>query len=71
VMLTNGTPILPDGTTYTFTTDDFINAGGDSYTMFADGQGVTRELDTTAVLEHIHGLGMVSPTTDGRIEKLP
>jgi len=71
VAFMDGTPILADGTTYTFATNDFVNAGGDSYTMLADGQGVTREVMADVVLEYIEGLGTITPTIEGRITKVP
>lgn len=67
VTLNGGTPILPDGTIYTFATNDFINAGGDGYTMFADGQGTTREVLADIVGTYIEGLGTITPTIEGRI----
>lgn len=70
VTLDGGSPILPDGTIYTLATNDFVNAGGDDYTMLADGQGVTREVMADVVLEHIRGLGTITPTTEGRITNL-
>ncbi len=70
VELTDGTPILPDGTTYTLALPNFVNAGGDGYTMFADGQGVTRDLDAQVLLDYIESLGTITPTTDGRIVNL-
>lgn len=53
VTLNDGTPIQPDASTYTLATNDFVNAGGDGYTMLADGEGVTRDLLATVVLEFI------------------
>lgn len=70
VALDDGTPILPDGTTYTLALPNFVNAGGDGYTMFADGQGVTRDLDAQVLLEYIESLGTITPTTEGRIVNL-
>ena len=70
-MLDDGTPILPDSATYTFATNDFVNAGGDGYTMLADGQGVTREVMADVVQQYIEGLGTITPTIEGRITKLP
>jgi 5'-nucleotidase len=67
VSLTDGTPIPKDGTTYTFATNDFVNSGGDFYSMFADGQGVSREILADVLREHIVGAGTVAPSTDGRI----
>jgi 5'-nucleotidase len=71
VALTDGTPIPADGTLYTFATNNFVNAGGDFYTMLADGQGVTREVMFDVVLEYIQDLGTITPTIDGRNTKLP
>lgn len=68
ISLSNDTPIPNNATaTYTFATSNFIAAGGDGYTMFADGQGVTFGLDAVALLNYVQGLGTVSPTLDGRI----
>lgn len=70
VTLNNGTPIPNSAaSTYTFVTSNFVNAGGDSYTMFADGQGVTRDQDAAVLLDYVKGLGTISPTLDGRISK--
>ncbi|WP_216326247.1 bifunctional metallophosphatase/5'-nucleotidase [Deinococcus aestuarii] len=65
--LDGGTPIQKDATTYTLALSDFTNSGGDEYTMFADGQGTTREPDAQVVLEYIQGLGTVTPTVGQRI----
>jgi 5'-nucleotidase len=59
--LTDGTPIPNDGTTYTLTLPNFTNTGGDSYFMFADGQGTTQELDATVFGEYIESLGTLNP----------
>lgn len=67
VTMNDGTPILPDGTIYTFATNDFVNAGGDGYTMFADGQGTTREVLADVVVTYIEGLGTITPVIEGRI----
>lgn len=71
VSLTDGTPIPADGTLYSFATNNFVNTGGDFYTMFADGQGVTREVMFDVVLEYIQDLGTITPVIDGRITKIP
>jgi 5'-nucleotidase len=70
VSLDDGTPIPSDASTYTFATNDFTNAGGDGYTMFADGQGTTRDLMANVLLEYMRGKTL-TPTTDGRITRLP
>jgi 2',3'-cyclic-nucleotide 2'-phosphodiesterase (5'-nucleotidase family) len=72
VTLTDGTPIPNEASvSYSFVTNDFINAGGDSYVMFKDGQGVTRNIMANDLLEYIKAQGTLTPTTDGRITKLP
>jgi len=55
----------------TLATNDFTNAGGDGYTMLADGQGVTRNLMANDLLDYIKDKGTISPTIEGRITKLP
>lgn len=70
VTLDDGTPIPDDASfTMTATTNNFTNAGGDGYTMFADGQGVTRDLLANVLLEYIRGK-VLSPDTEGRITRL-
>ncbi|HEY0737091.1 MAG TPA: 5'-nucleotidase C-terminal domain-containing protein [Herpetosiphonaceae bacterium] len=65
--LDDGTPILADATTYTLATNDFTNAGGDGYTMLADGKGTTREVMADVLLDYIRQLGTITPVIDGRI----
>lgn len=67
VELDDGTPIMPDTTTYTLALNDFLNAGGDGYTMFVDGQGVSREVLADVVVAYIEDLGTITPTIEGRI----
>jgi 5'-nucleotidase len=71
VALADNTPILADSTTYSFATNDFVNAGGDFYTMFKDGQGVTREVMADVLQAYIESLGTITPIIEGRITKLP
>jgi 5'-nucleotidase len=70
VTLDDGTPILPDSTTYTFATNDFVNAGGDGYTMFVGEHGVTREVMADVLLAYIEDLGTITPAVEGRITRL-
>ena len=70
VSLQDGTPIPANATSYTATTNDFTNAGGDGYTMFVDGQGVTRDLLANDVLDFIVAKGTITPTVEGRITRL-
>jgi 5'-nucleotidase len=68
VTLDDGTVVTEDATTYTATTNDFTNAGGDGYVELADGQGVTRNLMANDLLAYITLQGTITPTTDGRID---
>jgi 5'-nucleotidase len=67
VTLADGTPIAADATTYSLATNDFLNEGGDGYTMLADGQGVTGELLAQILLEYVEARATITPTIDGRI----
>ena len=71
VTLEGGGAILKDSTTYTFATNDFLNAGGDYYTMLNDGQGVARESLAQVVADWIEAAGTVTPTIAGRITVVP
>jgi 5'-nucleotidase len=68
VTLDDGTVVAEDATTYTATTNDFTNAGGDGYVELADGEGVTRNLMANDLLAYITAQGTITPTTDGRID---
>ncbi len=63
-----GSPIDPAGT-YTLATNDFMAAGGDGYTMFADNKvkGEYPALDEI-LAAYIAKAGSVSPATDGRVK---
>jgi 2',3'-cyclic-nucleotide 2'-phosphodiesterase (5'-nucleotidase family) len=69
VRLQDGTPIR-DKDFYSVTTNDFLLAGGDGHTEFADGRDVedTGILMRDALAEHIARLGTVAPRLDGRIQ---
>ncbi len=69
--LSDGTPIPKDQTTYTMALSNFINAGGDGYTIFADGQGTTRDVDATVLADYMKMLGVLNPTIEGRILPFP
>lgn len=71
VALEGGGLILNNSTTYTFATNDFMNAGGDGYTMLDDGQGTSQELLDQVVADYIQNAGTVSPTIAGRITIVP
>ncbi len=68
VTLDDGTVVAKDGTTYTATTNDFTNAGGDGYVELKDGQGSTRNLMANDLLDYIRSRQTLTPTTDGRID---
>lgn len=70
VSLPDGTAIPADGTTYTFATNDFVNAGGDFYAMFKDGQGTTREVMADVLQAYVEELQTLTPTTEGRITRV-
>lgn len=63
---------LPDGTTavandgnttYSLATVDFVNLGGDGYTMLADGAGVQQALMPEVVIGYVDAQNTVSPST--------
>jgi 2',3'-cyclic-nucleotide 2'-phosphodiesterase (5'-nucleotidase family) len=75
VQLSDGTPIPNSSSaTYTMALPNFVNLGGDGYTMFADGQGATQELDAVVMKEY---MAFAGPSFDpasfplDRITKLP
>lgn len=82
--LSDGTPILDDGTTYTVTLNEFLAGGGDGFTAFLLGTGATHlgvsDLDALiAYLLDRYGTPpanttidpSVCPTIDGRITRVP
>jgi 2',3'-cyclic-nucleotide 2'-phosphodiesterase (5'-nucleotidase family) len=69
VTLDDGSPIL-DNATYTVAINDFMQAGGDDYTEFANG---TEVRDTgirlrDVVSEYIKARKTITPVLDGRIQ---
>ncbi|MEV5879725.1 5'-nucleotidase C-terminal domain-containing protein [Streptomyces sp. NPDC052101] len=68
VTLDDGTPVANDATTYTAATNNFTNAGGDGYTMLADGQGASRNLMAADLLDYVTARKTLTPATDGRIQ---
>lgn len=71
VSLTDNTPIPANSTTYTFATNNFVNSGGDFYSVLNDGQGTTRENMFDVTVAYVESLGTITPTLDGRITKVP
>lgn len=72
ITLDDATVVGRDNTTYTLATVDFVNAGGDGYTMLVDGQGVTREPMAEVLMGAISDAGTISPALyTGRIVRVP
>lgn len=71
VTLSGGGAIVANSTSYTLALNDFLNAGGDGYTMLADGTGTAREIAADVLLDYILAAGTISPATTGRITQLP
>jgi 5'-nucleotidase len=67
VKLLDNTDIPNDATTYTLATIDFVNLGGDGYTMLNDGAGVQQALMPEMLIAYIDDLNTITPATDGRI----
>jgi 5'-nucleotidase len=75
VTLDDGTAIPNSASaTYTMALPNFVNLGGDGYTVFNDGQGATQELDAVVMKEY---MAFAGPNFDpasyplNRITKLP
>jgi 2',3'-cyclic-nucleotide 2'-phosphodiesterase (5'-nucleotidase family) len=75
VQLDDGTAIPNSASvTYTLALPNFVNLGGDGYTVFNDGQGATQELDAVVMKEYMQAVG---PNFDpasyplNRVTKLP
>jgi 5'-nucleotidase len=71
VTLSDNTPIPPDATVYSLATLDFLNSGGDGYTVLADGTGTSLDLAAAVVSDHIATLGTIVPAIEGRILAAP
>ena len=69
--LAGGAPIPKDQTTYTMALTDFTNNGGDGYSMFVDGQGVSRDLQADIFAQYIQSKMTITPTIEGRIVAMP
>jgi 5'-nucleotidase len=67
VTLNDGTQVISDTvSSYSLTTNDFINAGGDGYTMLNDGQGVVGDIMELDVRQYIQAHPVITPTIEGR-----
>ncbi len=75
VTLADGTPVPNStGSTYTLSTNDFTNVGGDGYNMLADGSGTSDGILMADALSDyilsrplVNGSHLITPTLDGRI----
>src|SRR5207237_6291308 len=69
VTLDGGTPIAKDATTYTMATVDFMDAGGDGYTMLAGSNNgsVSRGKMAAVVQAYIAAQTTLTPATHDRI----
>ena len=69
VTLDGGTPIANDATVYTMATVDFLDVGGDGYTVLAGTNtgSVSRGKMASVVQAYIESKATIAPTTEGRI----
>lgn len=69
VTLDGGTPIANDATIYTLATVDFLDVGGDGYTVLAGTNtgSVSRGKMAAVVQAYIESKATIAPTTEGRI----
>ena len=67
ITLDNGTPVAADNTSYTMATSDFINAGGDGYTMLVGGDGILRDNMAEVLRGYMAGLGTLAVPEAGRL----
>ena len=71
VQLSDGTAIPnSSSTTYTLALPNFVNLGGDSYFMFADGQGATQELDAVVLKEYMQAFGPAFDPTSLPLDRI-
>jgi 5'-nucleotidase len=71
VKLLDNTDIPNDATTFTLATIDYVNQGGDGYTVLNDGTGVQQALMPEVVIAYIDAQNTITPATDGRISFIP
>ncbi len=67
ITLDDSATVAADGTRYTLATSDFIDTGGDGYTMLVGSDGVSRDKMADVLLAHIERLGTVTPSAGGRL----
>ena len=71
IVLDDGTVVQNDTSqTITLAAPDFINTGGDGYSMFSDGVATTRGVMADVLLDAIREAGSITPYTDGRIDNV-
>ena len=67
VTLEDGTPVKQDGVLYSLAVPDYVNSGGDGYTMLKDGHGVVQDLLADVLVQYITAVTPVRPSVDGRL----
>lgn len=71
IELDDGTPITNDAAMkLTMATSDFLDTGGDGYSMLVPTDGVSRDKMADVLLEHIQTLQNLTPVTAGRLTDL-
>ncbi|NMC70558.1 MAG: bifunctional metallophosphatase/5'-nucleotidase [Myxococcales bacterium] len=71
VTLDDGTPVAADDATLTLATCDYVDQGGDGYTMLAGGDSVTVETIDATLAAYLRARGSVAPRIEGRILEVP
>jgi 5'-nucleotidase / UDP-sugar diphosphatase len=73
VDVTVGGAALDEAKTYTLATNDFLARGGDGYSVFRGAKVLigakSGTLMATQVINHVSGLGNISPKVEGRITR--
>lgn len=71
VTFPDNTNIPKDGTTYTITISNFLNAGGVGYSMFNDGAGIERGQDAEALMAYMKANSNLVLPAGGRQLRTP
>jgi 5'-nucleotidase len=71
IALDGGAAVARDSTSYTLALPDFVNNGGDGYTMLAGGDGTPRDLMTEVLADRLKASGTLTPSTSGRMVAVP
>lgn len=68
IVLDDGTPVVNDGSQkLSMATSDFIDAGGDGYTMLVPSDGTSRDKMADVLRDHLKNVGTASTAIDGRL----